>query len=122
MVQDSETKKFKRQPTEERNERYEQIDHNHLKKIPPVTVGEPTFVNPNSFRTRTEVLRKIGREAGIERHGGTKGRWIIVECDGLPFRLCFNIIKETYTCSICNTSHFKKDIFINQTNHPQTNC
>ena len=57
-------------------------------------------------------MRKIGVEAGIEHYSGKKRQWVIIKCDGLPFRLCFNITKDTYTCSICNTSHYKKDAFI----------
>ena len=74
---------------------YEQIQSNHPSEIPKVTVGELTFVNPNSYKSWTQVLRKIGKETGIERYSGTQRKWIIVVCDGLPFKLCFNIIKET---------------------------
>ena len=106
------TKKLEKKPTEESQGRYEQIPSNYPNEIPQVKVGEPTFLNPNSYENCREILRKIGVEAGIERYGGKKRQWVIIECDGLPFRLCFNIIKDTYTCSICNTSHYKKDAFI----------
>ena len=80
--------------------KYEQVPSDHPSEIPKVTVGEPTFVSPNRYKTCTEILRKIGKEAGIERCGCTQRKWIIVVCDGLPFKLCFNIIKETYMCAI----------------------
>ena len=111
-VIDPYTKKLEKKPTEESQGRYEQIPSNYPNEIPQVKVGEPTFLNPNSYENCREILRKIGVEAGIERYGGKKRQWVIIECDGLPFRLCFNIIKDTYTCSICNTSYYKKDAFI----------
>ena len=106
------TKKLQKKPTEESQGRYEQIPSNHPNEIPQVKVGEPTFLNPNSYENCREILRKIGVEAGIECYGGKKQQWVIIECDGLLFQLCFNIIKDTYTCSICNTSHYKKDAFV----------
>ena len=112
VVLNSDTKKFQKKITEESNERYEQIQSNHPTQILEVTVGKPTFVNSNSYQTCTEVLRKIGSEAGIEHYDGKKRQWVIIKCDGLPFRLCFNIIKDMYTCSICNTSHLKKEAFV----------
>ena len=87
VVLNSDTKKLQKKITEESNGRYEQIQSNHPTQIQEVTVGEPTFVNPNSYQTCTEVLRKFGSEAGIERYGGKKWQWVIIECDGLPFRL-----------------------------------
>ena len=108
------TKKLQKKPAEESQERYEQIPSNHPNEIPLVKVGEPTFLNPYSNDNCAEILRKIGVEAGIERYGGKKRQWVIIECDGPSFRLCFTIVKDTYTCSICNTSHYKKDGFIRQ--------
>ena len=87
VILNSDTKKLQKKITEESNGRYEQIQSNHPTQTQEVTVGEPTFVNPNSYQTCTEVLRKFGSEAGIERCGGKKWQWVIIECDGLPFRL-----------------------------------
>ena len=84
VVLNSDTKKLQKKITEESNGRYEQIQLNHPIQILEVTVGEPTFVNPNSYQKCTEVLKKIGRKAGIERYGGKKRQWVIIECDGLP--------------------------------------
>ena len=108
------TKKLQKKPAEESQGRYKQIPSNHPNETMQVKVGEPTFLNPHSYENCAEILRKIGVEAGIERYGDKKRQWVITECDGLPFRLCFTIVKDTYTCSICNTSHYKKDGFIRQ--------
>ena len=87
--------------------RYEHIKSNHPLIHPPLIVGEPTFRNPNSYASCSEVLRKIGKEGELFRCGGTKRHWMIVGCDGLPFRLCLHIIQNTFTCSMCHTSHFQ---------------
>ena len=89
--------------------RYEHITTHHPEKPPEVFIGEPIFCNPCSFANCTHVLRKIGCDAGIIRYGGKKRYWLIVCCDGLPFRLCNIIIHETFTCTICHSSHFRLD-------------
>ena len=63
------------------------------------------FINQNSYENCTDILRKIGEEARIECYGGKKQQWVITECDGLLFWLCFNFLNDAYTCSIWNTSH-----------------
>lgn len=63
--------------------KYEQISSDYPLQIPKVAVGEPTFVNPNSYKTSTKVLRKIIKEAGIELYGSTQRKWIIMVYDGL---------------------------------------
>ena len=108
---DPQTKKLQKKATKESQWRYEQIPSNHPNEILQVKVGEPTFLNPSSYKNCIEVLRKIREEAGIERYDGKKRQWVIIECDGLPFWLCFSIVKDTYTCSICNTCHYKKGRF-----------
>ena len=81
-------------------------------QIPSKTLGEPTFVNPNSYETCTEILRKIGKEAGIERCGGTQRKallWYV-----MVYHSSFvSIIKETFMCATCNMSIFKKENYIN---------
>ena len=57
-------------------------------------------------------FKKNWKLSRIECYGGEKREWVIIECNGLPFWLCFNIVKDTYTCWICNTSHFKKEAFV----------
>ena len=48
----------------------------------------------------------MGRDAGIKLYGGNKRDRLIVSCDGLPFKLCYELIKETRICTACNKSFF----------------
>ena len=89
--------------------RYGQIPSKHSAEISEIKVGEPTFVDPNSFTTCSQILRKIGTEAGIERYGTGKHQWVIICCDGLPFRFCHNIINDIYVCLQCNIPFFRDE-------------
>ncbi|XP_071792455.1 uncharacterized protein [Asterias amurensis] len=71
---------------------------------PQLHVVDPVFVNPNSYETITEVLRHVGRCAGISKYGSGKRKWTFLTMDGLPFTMAYNIIQETYTCKLCNIS------------------
>jgi hypothetical protein len=69
------------------------------------------------------VLRKIGKECGITRYGGTKRQWIVVVCDGLPYSLALTVLKETKVCDVCNESFLGDDKLEQhfQTHHPNEN-
>ena len=47
-------------------------------------VGEPDFVNPNSFATITEV----------KHYDGGKREWLFVECDGLPYSIIRDLLLQ----------------------------
>jgi hypothetical protein len=59
------------------------------------------------------VLRKIGKECGITRYGGTKRQWIVVVSDGLPYTLGLTVVKETKVCNVCHKS-FLGDVELQQ--------
>jgi hypothetical protein len=62
---------------------------------PPISLMEPVFVNPNSFKSITEILRFIGKKAGIKQYGGNLREWITIICDGLPYSLVAKVIETT---------------------------
>ena len=64
-------------------------------------VGEPDFVNPNSFVTIIEVLQNIGLRAGIKHYGGGKREWLFVECDGLPYSIIRDLLDNLWQCTFC---------------------
>ena len=105
------TKNFRKTPVSQNPviERYGQIPATIPNSIPKPIIGEPTFVDPNSYVTCTKVLRKIGTEAGIIFYGTGKREWLVIVCDGLPFRLCHVIITSTYFCTLCKVSLFRND-------------
>ena len=93
------------------NIRYGHIPSGHPGAPPEIIIGEPIFTNPCSFANCAEVLRKIGKDAGIIRYGGKKRYWIFVCCDGLPFRHCDTVIHETFACTICHSSFFRIETY-----------
>ena len=72
--------------------------HNHLMKT---TMMDPVCVNPNSAENSATVLRKIGKDAGVKRYGGTERLWLTVCCDGLPFGIILQIIQNYLICDSC---------------------
>ena len=66
------------------------------------TIGEPDFINPNSYRTITQVVQNIGVRAGLRQYDGNAREWLLVECDGLPCRILRDIICNVFRCTICN--------------------
>ena len=67
--------------------------------MPPVNKAdmrllEPYFGNPNSHKAVRVLLRKVGKQAGLEQYGGTRRSWLAIECDGLPNTLLRHVIHE----------------------------
>lgn len=71
-------------------------------RIPVLSLSDPCFVNPNSYNSARAILRQIGLQAGIRQYSREGDReWLFVVCDGLPFGLCQQVIKNTYRCKLC---------------------
>ena len=80
------------------------VTSNHAANGVKISVSDPVFVNPNSVKTVTEVLRRVGYTACVTRYGfcGESSReWISVTMDGLPFLIAVNIIEQTFICIAC---------------------
>lgn len=52
-----------------------------------VHLVEPCFVNPASLQAIEELLRHIGKQAGIKSCGGSERDWLAVTSDGVPYYL-----------------------------------
>ena len=84
------------------------INRNNIK----VQVGEPDFVNPNSFENIATIIYNIGRRADIAKCN-TRGKrqCLFLENDGgiifILLKLIFNVIK----CQRCNEVMYGKDNF-----------
>lgn len=73
--------------------------------IPVLSLSDPCFVNPNSYKSVRAILRQIGVQAGIRQYSREGDReWLFVVCDGLPFGLCQHVIRNTYRCKLCPDS------------------
>ncbi|CAH1778669.1 unnamed protein product [Owenia fusiformis] len=92
------------------SEMYSHIKSNHTRTDRPAMM-DPTMVNPNSYASLEAVMRDIGKEAGIERYGGSIRHWLSVCCDGLPFSLLINMIFDHITCQSCNKTIIGEDEF-----------
>lgn len=69
-----------------------------------MTVSDPAFVNPASYKAVTEVLRSIGQAAKITRYGfsGPQARqWLSVTMDGSPYSLAVQVLDNTLICVTC---------------------
>lgn len=66
---------------------------------------ECLLVNPNSYKTVSEVLVHIQKIALDEGR-----KWITVVVDGIPFSLAQDIIRKSVYCHICNDVLMEKDI------------
>lgn len=66
---------------------------------------ECLLVNPNSYKTVSEVLVHIQKIALSEGR-----QWVTKVVDGIPFCLAQEIIRKSVYCHICNEVLFEKDI------------
>lgn len=83
---------------------WEHVTCNHAPSGVKISVSDPVFVNPNSVKTVTEVLRRVGHTAHVTRYGfcGESSReWISVTMDGLPFLIVVKVIEQTFICIAC---------------------
>ncbi len=70
---------------------------------PKIHVGEPINVNPCSPESNTTCFRGIGRQAGVKAYGGEL-KWLVIECDGLPYINGLKTIKDLHICNTCRAS------------------
>ena len=75
------------------------------------TVGEPDFVNPNSFQSIIQVIQNIGVRAGITQYGGNSREWLLIECDGLPYNTLRDIISNVWRCTECINCFYEVSSF-----------
>lgn len=83
---------------------WEHVPTGHGTQGLKVTVSDPVFVNPGSYKVVAEVLRSIGQAAKITRYGytGSDSReWLCVTMDGSPYLLAMSIIDSTLICMTC---------------------
>eukprot|EP00794_Sanderia_malayensis_P018435 gene18435-20284_t len=78
-----------------------------------IRTGEPDLVNPNDYENIAQILRNLGKRAGIKRYiaGGTGRQWLIIEVDGLIYCIVEQLIFHTLHCPVCKTSYFGADSF-----------
>jgi hypothetical protein len=68
-----------------------------------VKVLNPIFVNPCSYQAVVEVLDTVVR--------CNNKRWVVIGCDGLPFKLCSKIIENYFESPHCYELFTKKSNF-----------
>ncbi|XP_028513483.1 uncharacterized protein LOC114574605 [Exaiptasia diaphana] len=73
---------------------------------------DPVFVNPNSFDSMKEVLRRVGKAANVKRYHPNKEdarHWLSLTMDGLPYLVVRGIIDEVHICAQCEKEVIKSD-------------
>ena len=74
-----------------------------LKKSAKNYCGEPDLINPNSFQSISQILRNLGRKAGIKRYDDTgKREWLFLEVDGTIYNIISQLIEKTFRCENCD--------------------
>ena len=74
-------------------------------------VGEPDFINPNSFKNLIQIIQNIGVRAGIKQYGGSAREWVFIECDGLPYGILRDIMENVWRCNICHECFYTINTF-----------
>ena len=83
---------------------WEDVPSSHPQNPIDVTVSDPVFVNPTSYKDVAEVLRRVGHRAHITRYGfsGPDSReWISITMDGSPYVIASKLIDSTFICLDC---------------------
>ena len=91
------------EPAHERDD----IPSAHPPDAVPITVSDPVFVNPSSYSAVKDVLRNIGKTAGIKRYcetGQSNREWLPVTMDGAPYSLAQEICQKTLICVGCEST------------------
>lgn len=94
------------------NNEQDDIPSNHPEDPIAVRVSAPVFVNPSSYSAMKEVLRAIGKAAGIRRYAPAienPRKWLPVTMNGLPYGLAQHIVENTLTCVECETNNSSSD-------------
>ena len=50
-----------------------------------LTVGEPDLIEPNSYQNIALILENVGIQAGVEKYGNGKRKWLFLENGGRYF-------------------------------------
>ena len=85
---------------------YDHIASSHQEQPPAVILGDPIFVNPNSYETVSKVLQNIGSECGVQRYvqdpEKVERQWLLVVGDGAPLSLIIHLIHDALICTLCS--------------------
>ena len=87
--------------------KFDWIKSNHKGPV-DVQMGDPIFVNPNSKHACSLVLRQIGRTNDVQIYFKSKNNrgevryWTLVCCDGRPYVLLLDIMKDNLICKLCH--------------------
>ena len=102
------TEEMHLQEDEEQSEKSQHARYQHIpsahRGATELTVGMPTFLNPNSSESVTLIMRHIGIACGVSRYESGEREWSFVCCDGRPHSLYHKILDEALICNLCGSS------------------
>lgn len=71
---------------------------------------QPIFALPNSYKSCVQILRELGRRCEVKRYGGQQN-FAVLACDGQPYSIITNLIKNHIKCGGCNRDFYGEPSF-----------
>lgn len=103
---------FSKEELWENHDEWSDVPSNHPPSPIKVQTCDPVFVNPNSFESMKEVLRRVGNAACVSRYcpDSTNARkWLSVTMDGAPYLVSRKVIDSVYLCCDCEAEVMKSE-------------
>lgn len=103
---------FSKEELWENHDEWSDVPSNHPPSPVKVQTCDPVFVNPNSFESMKEVLRRVGNAACVSCYcpDSTNARkWLRVTMDGAPYLVSRKVIDSVYLCCDCEAEVMKSE-------------
>lgn len=110
QVQENEAFVYKKEELWETYDEWTDVPSRHPSHPIKVETSDPVFVNPNSFDSVKEVLRRVGHAASVSRYHPNlpnARKWLSVTMDGSPYLVSRTVIDAVYLCCDCETEVLK---------------
>lgn len=110
QVQENEAFVYKKEELWETYDKWTDVPSRHPPHPIKVETSDPVFVNPNSFDSVKEVLRRVGHAASVSRYHPNvpnARKWLSVTMDGSPYLVSRTIIDAVYLCCECEAEVLK---------------
>lgn len=110
QVQENEAFVYKKEELWETYDEWTDVSSRHPAHPIKVETSDPVFVNPNSFDSVKEVLRRVGHAASVSRYHPNvpnARKWLSVTMDGSPYLVSRAVIDAVYLCCECEADILK---------------
>lgn len=110
-IEEGQARVFKEKEVWQSFDQWSHVPSGHPQEPVHVLPCDPIFVNPNSFESMKEVLRRVGDAAHIERYhpnSPNSRKWLSVTMDGLPYLVVRQVIDTVHICTACEQEVLKE--------------